>query len=138
MSDIKKLRELLKLTQAEFAERLNTTERTIQNWEGGKATPTKPKLKLLKQMAAQFPEATFAMFGAVDSPNAGYGNGISSADLKRILDEIDAQRKSFMEEISRQHDEIKEKEKELARRDAQIEKRDTQIDELISLLKAKL
>lgn len=131
MSDIKKLRELLKLTQAEFAEKLDTSERTIQNWESGKVVPTKPKLRILKQMAAEFPDTTFAMFEAVDSPNAGYGNGISSADLKRILDGIDAQRKDLLAEI-------REKDKEIARRDAQIEKRDAQIDELINLLKAKL
>lgn len=124
MSDIKKLRELLKLTQAEFAERLDTSERTIQNWESGKVVPTKPKLRILKQLAAEFPDTTFAMFEVVDSPNAGYGNGISSVDLKRILDGIDAQRKDLLAEI-------KEKDKEIARRDAQI-------DELINLLKAKL
>lgn len=116
MSDIKKLRELLNLTQKEFADRLNTTERTIQNWEGGSVVP-KPKLKLLKQMAAQFPDTTFAMFEAVDSPNAGYGNGISSADLKRILDEIDTQRKDYM---------------------AEIERKDKLIEELIGILKTKI
>ena len=116
MSDIKKLRELLNLTQSEFADRLNTTVRTIQNWESGKAVP-KPKLKVLKQMAAQFPDTTFAMFETVDSPNAGYGNGISSADLKRILDEIDTQRKDYM---------------------AQIERKDKQIEDLISILKSKI
>lgn len=116
MSDIKKLRELLNLTQKEFADKLNTTERTIQNWERGSKIP-KPKLKLLSQMASQFPDATFATFEALDSPNAGYGNGISSADLKRILDEIDSQRKDYMAEIA---------------------KRDKEIEELISIIKAKL
>ena len=130
MTDIEKLRNLLDLTQEAFAAKLGVSSRTIQNWERGKVVP-KSKLTMLKQMAAQFPDATFAMFEAVDSPNAGYGNGVSSADLKRILDEIDAQRKDLIAEI-------REKDKEIARRDAQIEKRDTQIDELINLLKTKL
>lgn len=119
MSDIEKLRNLLNLTQETFASRLGVSARTIQNWEKGKVIP-KSKLAMLKELAAKFPNESFTLFEATDSPNAGMGNemsGISSADLKRILDEIDSQRKDFI---------------------AQIERKDKQIEDLISILKSKI
>lgn len=118
MSDIKKLRELLNLSQEQFAQRLGTSTRTIQNWEAGKVVP-KSKLEILNKLAAQFPEETFAMFEAADSPGAGMLNdvkGISSQDLKAILDELNHQRKEFLNEI---------------------QKRDEQIDRLLTLLEKK-
>lgn len=119
MSDIEKLRNLLDLTQESFASRLGVSARTIQNWESGKVIP-KSKLTMLKELAAKFPKESFSLFEATDSPNAGFGNemsGISSIDLKRILDEMDAQRRDFM---------------------AQIERKDRQIEDLISILKSKI
>lgn len=119
MSDIEKLRNLLDLTQEAFASRLGVSSRTIQNWEKGKVIP-KSKLTVLKELAAKFPKESFSLFEATDSPNAGIGNelsGISSTDLKRILDEIDSQRKDYI---------------------AQLERKDRQIEELISLLKTKI
>lgn len=119
MSDVEKLRNLLDLTQEAFASRLGVSSRTIQNWEKGKVIP-KSKLTVLKELAAKFPKESFSLFEATDSPNAGIGNelsGISSTDLKRILDEIDSQRKDYI---------------------AQLERKDRQIEELISLLKTKI
>lgn len=118
MSDIKKLRELLNLSQEQFAQSIGTTSRTIQNWEAGKVVP-KSKLEILRKLAAQFPDETFTMFEASDSPGAGLLNdvrGISSQDLKYILNEINSQRKDYMNELH---------------------KRNEQIDRLLSLLEKK-
>lgn len=117
MTDIEKLRGLLDLTQESFASRLGVSARTIQNWEAGKVVP-KSKLTILREMAAKFPHESFSLFEASDSPGAGYGNdiGISSEDLKRVLDEISSQRKDYM---------------------AELERKDSQIDRLLNLLEAK-
>lgn len=117
MTDIEKLRNLLDLTQEAFAAKLGVSARTIQNWEAGKVVP-KSKITILSQMAAKFPNESFSMFEATDSPGAGYGNevGISSEDLKRVLDEISSQREDFM---------------------AELERKDSQIDRLLSLLEGK-
>lgn len=117
MTDIEKLRELLDMTQETFAEKLGVSARTIQNWEAGKVVP-KSKFSVLRQMAAKFPHESFSLFEATGSPGAGYGNdvGISSADLKRVLDEISEQRKDYI---------------------AALERKDSQIDRLISLLESK-
>lgn len=118
MSDIEKLRSLLDMTQETFASRLGVSSRTIQNWESGKVIP-KSKLTVLRELAAKFPNESFTLFEATDSPGAGVGNeatGISSVDLKRILDEMDAQRKAYM---------------------SQIDKKDQQIESLIKMLMEK-
>lgn len=118
MSDIEKLRNLLDMTQETLATRLGVSTRTIQNWESGKVIP-KSKLTVLRELAAKFPKESFSLFEATDSPGAGVGNemsGISSTDLKRILDEMDAQRKDYV---------------------AQLERKDRQIERLLSLLEQK-
>lgn len=132
MTDIKKLRKLLGETQKQFADRFGVAERTVQNWEKDETAIPSTKLTQLRELAAKFPTETFTLLAA-DSMGAGIGNdvGISTSDLKLILDEMDSQRKELIAEL-------KEKDREIARRDAQIEKRDAQIDELINLLKAKL
>lgn len=119
MFDIERLRNLLNLTQEAFALKLGVTARTIQNWESGKVIP-KSKLSVLKELATKFPNESFTVFEATDSPGAGMGNdvsGISSADLKRILDEMGAQRKDYMN---------------------QIDRKDRQIESLIEILKTKI
>lgn len=119
MSDIERLRTLLNMTQESFASKLGVTARTIQNWESGKVIP-KSKLSILKDLAAKFPNEPFTIFEATDSPGAGVGNdvsGISSVDLKRILDEMGAQRKDYMN---------------------QIDRKDRQIESLIEILKTKI
>lgn len=117
MTDIERLRKLLNLTQETFASKLGVSSRTIQNWEAGKVIP-KSKLTLLREMAAKFPNEAFSLFEVSDSPGAGYGNevGISSEDLKRVLDEISNLRKDYMAELSR---------------------KDSQIDRLLTLLENK-
>lgn len=107
------------LTQEAFASRLGVSTRTIQNWEGGKIIP-KTKIAVLKNLASMFPKESFTMFDATDSPGAGYGTevqGISSADLKTIMEEMNNQRKDYLE---------------------QIEKKDKIIEELIGIIKTKL
>lgn len=117
-NDIKKLRSLLDWTQDELASQLGTTARTIQNWESGTKIP-KSKMSALVKLAQKFPNEKFTLFAVSDSEGVGDGNkvGIATKDLKRILDEMESQRKDFMSELS---------------------KRDSQIEELISILKTKM
>lgn len=118
MTDIEKLRGLLNMTQERFAEKLGVSARTVQNWEAGGNVP-KTKFSTLQEMAAQFPNEKLVFIEARNSPGTGENNevrGITSQDLKRILDGINEQRKDFLAEIAR---------------------KDAQIDRLISLLEKK-
>jgi DNA-binding transcriptional regulator YiaG len=46
--DVRSVREHLRLSQAEFAERFNLSQRTIQQWEQHRAMPDMPARVLLK------------------------------------------------------------------------------------------
>ncbi|MDB5072098.1 MAG: putative transcriptional regulator [Candidatus Eremiobacteraeota bacterium] len=46
--DVRAIREHLRLSQAEFAERFNLSQRTIQQWEQHRAMPDMPARVLLK------------------------------------------------------------------------------------------
>ncbi len=46
--DIKRTRKMLNLTQAEFAELVNTTKKTIERWEGSKTIIRGPIVTLVK------------------------------------------------------------------------------------------
>ena len=54
--DIKKTRERLQMSQAEFATMIGVSARTLQNWEQGRRTPEGPAQALLR-VAAKNPEA---------------------------------------------------------------------------------
>jgi len=55
-AEIKNIREQLDLSQAEFAEMLGVSKRTLQEWEQGRCKPTGAALKLLP-VARRHPEA---------------------------------------------------------------------------------
>lgn len=50
-TEVRQIRERLRLTQDELAERLGTTQTAISYWEAGKRTPRGPAVVLLKRMA---------------------------------------------------------------------------------------
>ena len=54
--DVKKTRERLQMSQAEFATMIGVSARTLQNWEQGRRTPEGPAQALLR-VAAKNPEA---------------------------------------------------------------------------------
>lgn len=54
--DVKALRDRMKLTQSEFANRLSVNVRTLQEWEQGWRTPSGPAASLLG-IAQQNPES---------------------------------------------------------------------------------
>lgn len=54
--EIKAIRDGLGLSQAEFAELLGVSKRTLQEWEQGRCKPTGAALKLL-MVARRHPEA---------------------------------------------------------------------------------
>jgi len=54
--EIKSIRERMDLSQAEFAELLGVSKRTLQEWEQGRCKPTGAALKLL-MVASRHPEA---------------------------------------------------------------------------------
>jgi putative transcriptional regulator len=55
-TEIKAIREKLDVSQAEFAELLGVSKRTLQEWEQGRCKPTGAALKLL-MVARRHPEA---------------------------------------------------------------------------------
>lgn len=55
--DIRRLRERLKLTQAELAERLCLTRGAIEHWETGRHEATGPAVLILRQLEAQADQA---------------------------------------------------------------------------------
>lgn len=55
-AEIKSIREKMDLSQAEFAELLGVSKRTLQEWEQGRCKPTGAALKLLL-VAQRHPEA---------------------------------------------------------------------------------
>lgn len=117
-AEVKRLRDLLDMTQEQFAKKLGVSTRTIQNWENGQKVP-QSKFAMLASFAEKFPKESFSFVDAMDSPGAGVGNdvkGISSKNLQLILAQMESQRKDFMNQLS---------------------KKDKQIDELIEILKNK-
>ena len=54
--EIKGIREKLDVSQAEFAEMIGVSKRTLQEWEQGRCKPTGAALKLL-MIARRHPEA---------------------------------------------------------------------------------
>ena len=57
--EIKGIREKLDVSQAEFAEMIGVSKRTLQEWEQGRCKPTGAALKLL-MIARRHPEALHA------------------------------------------------------------------------------
>ena len=68
--DVRKIREGLKLSQAEFAQRFGLRERTIQQWEQGRALPDRPARVLLRTIE-RHPEVVAAAAATLDQPGAG-------------------------------------------------------------------
>jgi putative transcriptional regulator len=58
-SEIKGIREKLDVSQAEFAEMIGISKRTLQEWEQGRCKPTGAALKLL-MIARRHPEVLHA------------------------------------------------------------------------------
>ena len=53
--EVRKVRERLNLLRAVFARALRTNERTLENWEQGRAAPN-AQARLLIRMAAAYPD----------------------------------------------------------------------------------
>lgn len=101
-SELKRLRELLGYTQEMLADKLNTSTRTVQNWEKGGKIPS-ASMKGLLALAEKFPDEGFEFFVALNSPGAGKGNKVKnevSKDLDKILAEMKSQRKDFMSQLA--------------------------------------
>ena len=47
LPDVRRIRERLGLTQAEFAQRFGLSQRTVEQWEQGRAVPDRPARVLL-------------------------------------------------------------------------------------------
>ena len=55
MIDIAKARDEMGFTQAELAEAVGVTTRTIQNWEAGVSTPKPPQVKAIERLLRILP-----------------------------------------------------------------------------------
>ena len=54
-AEVREVRERLNLSRAVFARALRTNERTLENWEQGRAAPNS-QARLLIRMAAAYPD----------------------------------------------------------------------------------
>lgn len=54
MNDIKQQRESIGWTQAQLAEHLGVSPRTIQNWEAGETMPSAAQLNTINELARRF------------------------------------------------------------------------------------
>ena len=54
-ADVRRIRERLKLSRAVFARALRTNERTLENWEQGRAQPN-AQARLLIRLASEYPD----------------------------------------------------------------------------------
>jgi DNA-binding transcriptional regulator YiaG len=51
--DVRRLRDTLRLTQAQLAEKLGTTRQQVTRWENGKHAPGRMSILLLKSLETQ-------------------------------------------------------------------------------------
>jgi transcriptional regulator with XRE-family HTH domain len=56
MIDVKQARESLRFSQAELAQAVGVTTRTIQNWEAGISSPKQPQVKAIERLLKIMPE----------------------------------------------------------------------------------
>jgi transcriptional regulator with XRE-family HTH domain len=56
--DVRQAREELGLSQAELAEAVGVTTRTIQNWEAGASSPKRPQVKAIERLMKILPPPT--------------------------------------------------------------------------------
>ena len=60
MIDVRQAREKLGFSQAELAEAVGVTTRTIQNWEAGISSPKPPQVKAIERLLKILPPPTEA------------------------------------------------------------------------------
>jgi len=53
--DVRQAREKLGFSQAELAEAVGVTTRTIQNWESGASSPKRPQVKAIERLMKILP-----------------------------------------------------------------------------------
>ena len=58
--DIKQTRNELGMTQAQLGDALGVSERTVQNWEWGKTSPSKRQVEMIERMRQELEPVTFA------------------------------------------------------------------------------
>jgi len=58
MIDVRQARETLGFSQAELAEAVGVTTRTIQNWECGASSPKQPQVKAIERLLKILPPPT--------------------------------------------------------------------------------
>lgn len=88
---LQKYRSKNNISQAELAEKLNTSRNTVNNWENGRSKPDFETIKLLAQM---FGIPLYELFGIEDDFLLVYGRGLLSdyrqlsASNQRIVSRI--------------------------------------------------
>ena len=63
--DIKQTRQQLGMTQAQLGDAIGVSERTIQNWERGKTSPTKSQVNAIERLVADREPVTTARLIAI-------------------------------------------------------------------------
>lgn len=121
--DIKKLREILGLSQQQFAALVGSSIKTISNWETGGKIPAAriSQLEALMASASAKPSTIQTATGShatqISGDNAHIGG---CASLDKAMAEIAAQRRLTEDALAR------------------LSKSQAQIDDLITILKSKL
>ena len=115
--DVKKIRESINMTQAEFARLLAVSTKTIQNWEAGSVIP-KSKHEILRNINAK-------------NSVIITGNSNGNIDNRHYYSDSPDVLRSKIEEIERL---VQEKEERIKEKDAQIKEKDAQIKRLLDIL----
>ena len=125
--DVKKLRDQLRVTQQELAEKCGVTLRTVQNWETGKPIPERA-LKLLEVIAS-----SREIISAGDASE----NGVSVAAGKGSQVTLASDAQQFFSTIEKQQDLMSRQLEELAEMRRLTQKKDEQIDILLKVIQQK-
>ena len=87
MIDVRQARETLGFSQAELAQVIGVTGRTIQNWEAGTSSPKRPQVKAIERLLRILPPPV-----EVKEPDT----------VSRLISIIESQQR-VIEQLTREH-----------------------------------
>lgn len=110
ITDIKKIREKLGMTQEQLANRCGVTTRTVQNWERGKTIPDNIQI-LLREIANQGGINASSKDGGISVVAGNDGNVNVGGETARLLSLLE----HSQEQIDRHLSLAEEKDRQISR-----------------------